>query len=214
MRSPTTSPLESSESTRSMGYHPSDEDSTSTVIACPSELLAHMPAVLRAPDFTATSNNAPPNTQHRSRGQESLLIQEPGASLAHEPEDSKTSTLRYFLIGILLSGLVFTAVLATVNARGGALAAYDLLPEEEQRPGLHKSRFADDAPKDVLDQELLVVAPSISQQLQPLVMEPTNRNKTINELENNAQLRSAALKKQAQDLDQLEPAAAEKYVNK
>ncbi|KAL3247828.1 hypothetical protein MRX96_056899 [Rhipicephalus microplus] len=146
-RSPTTSTLESCESSRNTGNNPNNDDSTSIVIACPPELLAHVPAVLMAPDFTATSNNAPPTALHCSRGQEPLLTQEAGATLAHEPEIMKASTLKYFLVAILFAGLVITAVLATTNALEGALAAYDLLPEEEQQPILHRSRSSDDAPQ-------------------------------------------------------------------
>ncbi|KAL3224591.1 hypothetical protein MRX96_049466 [Rhipicephalus microplus] len=95
-----------------------------------------MPKVNRAPDFAATSNNAPPTTLHCSCDHEPLLTLEAESTLARQAEDSKAGTLQYFFIGILFARLVMAAALATSNAPKGPLAAYDLLPERERRPGL------------------------------------------------------------------------------
>ncbi|KAL3247839.1 hypothetical protein MRX96_056910 [Rhipicephalus microplus] len=134
-KSSTTSPLQSCQSTHSTGYEPSKEDPASNVIACPPELLAHIPAVNRAPDFPATSDYAPATALDGSRDHEPLLTLEAEATLAQEADDRKASTLEYFLIGTLFAGLVITAALAIANAPGGPPAAHDMLPEEEQPNG-------------------------------------------------------------------------------
>ncbi|KAH7981753.1 hypothetical protein HPB52_001055 [Rhipicephalus sanguineus] len=195
----------------STGYHPSSVDSTSSGIACSPEVLAQRATANVAPNFAATSDNAAPTTLDSSREHQPLLTLEAEAAPAPEATDNKTSTLQYFLIGILFAGLVIAAILATANAPGGPLAPHDLLPEEERRPE-PRTRSSYDVPKDVQDQELLVVVPSVAQQLQPVVAVSTRRNKTRNALWNTTGVRSTDRKNSAQHSGQLESAAAERYV--
>ncbi|KAL1480137.1 hypothetical protein MTO96_051288 [Rhipicephalus appendiculatus] len=211
-RSPTKSPFDPRPCSGSTGYDPSPVDSTSSGVVCSPELLAHTDAANVAPGFAATSDNAAPTTLDSSREHQPLLTLEAEAAVAQEAEDSKTSTLQYFLIGILFAGLVIAAILATANAPGGPLAPHDLLPEEERRPVRHRPRSSYDVPKDVQDQELLVVVPSAAQQLQPVVGESSRMNKTRNGLGNTTGVRSAERKKPAQHSGQPESATAERYV--
>ncbi|KAL3186793.1 hypothetical protein MRX96_026942 [Rhipicephalus microplus] len=136
-----------------MGVDHGSVDPTSSGVPCSLQLLAHTAGVNGTLGCAATSNNAPPTTLYSSRDHQPLLTMEGETTLVQEAEDSKTSRLQYFFIGILFAGIVIAVIFAPAKASGGSLAPQDLLIEVEQRPELHRPRSTYDVLKGVQDQE-------------------------------------------------------------
>ncbi|KAL3177674.1 hypothetical protein MRX96_009607 [Rhipicephalus microplus] len=76
---------------------------------------------------------------------------------------------------------------------GAPRVFHELLPEEERRAELHWPRSLHDVPRDVQDQEPMVVVPSVLQHLEPVHPESTRRNKTHRGLLNTARVTFVAL---------------------
>ncbi|KAL3190271.1 hypothetical protein MRX96_019809 [Rhipicephalus microplus] len=106
-----------------MGCYHSSVDSTSSGVPCSSQLLAHTAVANGTPGCAATSNNVSPTTLHPSRDHQPLLTMEDETTLVQEVEDSKTSRLQYFLIGMLFAGLVIAVIFASAKAPGGPPAS-------------------------------------------------------------------------------------------
>ncbi|KAH6943469.1 hypothetical protein HPB50_021701 [Hyalomma asiaticum] len=192
------------------GYQPCSADLSNSGTAGSSPVLqAHTVAANDAPEFAAASaDNAAPTAQDSSREHQPLLMPEP------EGADHKArNRLQYFLIGILFAGLVVAAVSAAANSPAGPLAPHDLLLDEEGQPAHHQQRRSYEyVPRDVQDQELLVVAaPSAGQQPQPVIAS-SSANGTRDGLVNSAGARSADRKMPAQHLGQLESPGPDRYV--
>ncbi|KAH6945710.1 hypothetical protein HPB50_009693 [Hyalomma asiaticum] len=190
------------------GCHQDSGDSSGGSGAAFSPVLQGQPdaATDAAECSAASADNTLPMTQESGREHQPLLTLEAEATLAQE--GAPGNTLRYFLIGILLAGLVIAAVLATVNAPGGPLAPHDLVPEE-RRPAHHRPRPSYKVPRDQHD-KVLVLAPSVAQQAQPLG-HASNTNKYHNRLDNSARMTSAD-RKSAQNLGQRKSPGQDRYV--
>ncbi|KAH6945713.1 hypothetical protein HPB50_009696 [Hyalomma asiaticum] len=190
------------------GCHEDSADSSGGGAAFSPVLQGQPDETTDAPECSATSaDGVLPTTQESGREHQPLLTLEAEATLAQE--GSRGNTLQYFLIGILLAGLVSAAVLATVNAPGGPLAPHDLVPEE-RRPAHHRPRPSYKVPRGVQDQEVLVLAPSVAQKTQPLG-HGSGANKTRNRLDNPARMRSDD-RKSALNLGQRKSPGPDRYV--
>ncbi|KAH6943468.1 hypothetical protein HPB50_021700 [Hyalomma asiaticum] len=192
------------------GYQACSADLSNSGTAGSSPVLqAHTVAATDAPEFAAASaDNAAPTAHDYSREHQPLLMVE-----AEGADYKARNTLQYFLIGILFAGLVIAAVSTTANSPGGPLTPHDLLLDEEGQPAHHQQRRSYEyVPRDVQDQELLVVAaPSAGQQPQPVIAS-SSANGTRDGLGYSAGTRSADLKKPAQHLGQLESPGPDRYV--
>ncbi|KAL3190280.1 hypothetical protein MRX96_019815 [Rhipicephalus microplus] len=101
-----------------MGSDYSSVDPSSSGVPCSPQLLAHTEVANGTLGCAATSNNAPRTTLYSSRDHQPLLTMEAETTLAQEAEDSKTSRLQYFLIGILFAGLVIAMIFTPAKAPG------------------------------------------------------------------------------------------------